>query len=315
MARVDVIIPVFNTKLDYLVQAINGLREQTLSDWIAWIVDDGSDETYGKELQALLQSYNDERLKYLYTAHKAATGSRNVAMKRGSAPYIALLDSDDCWLPQHLLQMVAALDGNEQISLVHGYYKTINSLGIPLESAPPIAGLNELDITQTFVRMLQENFVGASSVVMRRKLVEQVDGFDVSLQSLGDKDLWLRMLNVGAIFHYDPRVSVLYRVHSGNVSHKTDLLLATRRRIIEKAAVIVRGNALFAEIDWPSVRKDMIRHMYREATEVHFSQGRFGQALKYGAPWYSGFSLRLCKILLASSVGFLFSPIASLFRD
>lgn len=314
MVLVDVIVPVFNTKMEYLLQAIDGLRKQTLTDWAAWIVDDGSDEAYGNQLRSLLTSYDDVRFNHLYTQHKGATGSRNVAIKQGCAPYIALLDSDDFWLPEHLAQMVACLERDEKISLAHGHYQIIDSQGLPLETASPIPGLNELDVSQTFARMLKGNFIGASTVVVRRKLVSQVDGFDASLQSLGDKDLWLRMLSVGAKFHYIPEVSVHYRVHPGNVSHKTDLLFATRHRIIEKAAALIRENELFTKLDWPAIKAEMTRHMYREATEVHFSQGRFAMALRYGVPWNSGISIRLCSILLRSAFRILVAPVASLFH-
>src|SRR5262245_19477619 len=109
MAKVDVIVPVYNTKLSYLRDALDSLVAQTMGGWHAWVVDDGSDEAYGVELKALLQSYGDARFTYLYSDHKGATGSRNVAMARGSAEYIALLDSDDVWLPHHLAQQVGAL--------------------------------------------------------------------------------------------------------------------------------------------------------------------------------------------------------------
>lgn len=305
MAQVDVIIPVFNTRIDYLADAIKSLRDQTFPDWCAWIVDDGSEVEYGMRLKALLQSYGDARIHYLYTEHKGATGSRNVAIRNGHAQYVAFLDSDDLWMPHHLSSHVGLLEHAKEISLVHGYFEFIDSESQPMPSAPPWSGLNELGNTECFLKMLEGNFIGASTVVLRRKTLEDVGGFDETFPSLGDKELWLRLLNVNARFHYDSKASALYRVHPGNISKNTDLLLATRRRIIEKAEMIIHGNPKFSEIEWPRLKRHMFRHMFREAAEVHFAEGRYDKAIKFAAPWRYGLTRRSCKIILRSTLALL----------
>lgn len=315
MAKVDVIIPVYNTRLSYLADALGSLVAQTMEDWAAWIVDDGSDAAYGAQLKQLLQSKGDSRFNYLYTDHKGATGSRNVAMARGGASYIALLDSDDVWLPHHLAQQVAALDARPEVALVHGYFNVIDSNSLSMPAPEPLEGLNELDQASAFQRMLKQNFVGASTVVFRRSILDATGGFDPTFPSLGDKEWWMRMLDAGARFWYEPECSVLYRVHPGNVSHKTDLLLETRRRIIDKAEALVRRNPAFAGIAWPATRREMVHHMYREAAEVHYSQGRFGKALRYSAPWLSGFSVRSCSLALRASVAVVFVSVGEVAHE
>ena len=312
VAQVDVIIPVFNTPIEYLIEAIKSLRAQLFTDWCAWIVDDGSSDDYGAQLKAQLELIGDARIHYLYTEHKMATGSRNVAIAKGHAPYVAFLDSDDCWKPNHLSNHLAVLNKQEGISLVHGYFEVIDSDGQAMHSAPRWEGLNELSLTESFVKMLQGNFIGASTVVVRRKILEEVDGFDATFPSLGDKELWLRMLNAGAKFHYEPSASVLYRVHPGNISKNTDLLLATRRRIIQLAEKLIRENPLFSKIDWLPLEKEMTRHMFREAAEVHFAEGRYAKAIKFGAPWHSGVTSRATTIVLRSFVALIIGVFTTL---
>ena len=159
MAQVDVIIPVFNTPINYLIEAINSLRTQVFTDWCAWIVDDGSRDEYGAQLKAQLATIADERIHYLYTEHKMATGSRNVAISKGNAPFVAFLDSDDCWMPHHLANHVTVLNKLDGISLVHGYFKVIDSGGRAMDSAPPWQGLNELSLTESFVKIDRKSVV------------------------------------------------------------------------------------------------------------------------------------------------------------
>lgn len=290
MALVDVIIPVFNTPLHFLGEALSSLRQQTQADWVAWVIDDGSESEYTVDLRRVLESYADPRIKYLHCEHKGPAGSRNVGIERGNARYVAFLDSDDCWLPHHLGRQLDRLESDPGISLVHGHSRIIDSQGKVVRSDPPRHGLNDLDAQQCFVTMLRENFINASSVVVRRDMIEKVGGFDGSFPCLVDKELWLRMLDAGAKFCYDQDVVLLYRVHPQNISKKTDLLLATRQRIIAKAEGFVKSNPALASVDWPSLRRDMRRHMYREAADAYFRQGRYSQAIKFAFPNYSGLS-------------------------
>lgn len=290
MALVDVIIPVFNTPLHFLVAALDSLREQSHTDWIAWVVDDGSERAYTVELERSLRNYGDSRIKYLYTEHKGPAGSRNVGIVEGRAPYVAFLDSDDCWLPHHLSRQVARLEANSELTLVHGHSRIIDSQGKIMRSDPPRVGLNDLDFQHCIVRMLKENFINASSVVVRRDMLEKVGNFDGTFPCLVDKELWLRLLNCGAKFYYDSDVVLLYRVHPQNISKKTDLLLETRRRIIDKAEAFMKTNPRLTDVDWPSLKHEMRRHMYREAADAHYVQGRYHQALKYASPSRSGLS-------------------------
>ena len=305
MAIVDVITPVFNTPLHFLMTALNSLCAQTFSDWEAWIINDASDESYTVQLVETLQSYADPRIHYLYTEHKGPAGSRNVGIVKGKAPYVALLDSDDCWMSHHLSRQVALLQTDAEFALVHGHGEVIDAEGRRLYSALPKLELNGLNPGKFFVAMLKENFVAASSVVMRRDVLEKVGGFDATFPCLVDKELWLRLLNAGAKFYYDPEVVFQYRVHSQNISKKTDLLLATRRRIISEVEGFMRSNTLFSDIDWPALRREMVCHMHREAADAYFARGEYGRSLKHSSLFYSGLSRDSCWLFLRSLYRFL----------
>lgn len=303
MSRVDVIVPVYNTPLHFLDEALASLAAQDLTDWTAWIINDGSAPDYTARLRQSLDARKDPRIVYLDSDHKGPAGSRNVGLVEGTAPYVALLDSDDCWLPGHLARQVARLEADPAITLVHGHSRIIDSDGKPHASQLPLIGLNELSVRDCFLRMLGQNFINASSVVVRRRALAEVGYFDGTFPCLVDKELWMRLLDKGAKFFYDADVVLLYRVHPHNISKNTDLLLATRRRIIEKAAGFVKSNPAFADIDWPATQAFMTRHMHREAAEGYYRQGRYGEAMRYASPGYAGFSLRSSMLMLRSMFG------------
>jgi len=300
MALVDVIIPVFNTPRRFLTVALDSLRAQTFSDWKAWVINDGSDKQYTVELEETLRAYGDPRIHYLYSDHKGPAGSRNVGIVEGRAPYVALLDSDDVWMPHHLSRQVAFLEANAEIALVHGHCDVIDPAGRLVGSPTLKTRLNGLSTARLFADMLRENFVSASSVVVRRSVLEQVGGFDATFPCLVDKELWLRLLKIGARFYCDPEIVYRYRVHPQNISKNTDLLLATRRRIIDKAESLLKADGPLAGIDWPALKREMISHMYREAADGYLARGEYGRALRYSSPFYAGVSRRSCGLFLRS---------------
>ena len=89
MALVDVIVPVYNTPQGFLTVALDSLRAQTFSDWMAWVINDGSDKLYTVELEETLKAYSDSRLHYLYSDHKEFDGvkmpTKEVILLNGAA--------------------------------------------------------------------------------------------------------------------------------------------------------------------------------------------------------------------------------------
>ena len=290
MSRVDVIIPVYNTPFRFLSVALDSLRAQSFTDWTAWIINDASEGSYTQELVKRLEDYNDSRFQYLYSDHKGPAGSRNVGISHGKAPYIAFLDSDDLWMPLILERHISHLEKNNALALVHAHYELIDTEGARLRSVPPHRDLNALGVSELFAALLRENFVSTSSVVVRRRVVEEVGGFDDTFPCLVDKDLWLRILNRGARFYYDPEVLFQYRLHPQNISKRTDLLLATRLRIIAKAEELIRGNPAFADIRWKRLKNDMLHHMHAEAAEGYLERGETLLALKHSTRNLAGLS-------------------------
>jgi glycosyltransferase involved in cell wall biosynthesis len=109
---VDVLIPAHNAA-GFIGRAIRSLRAQTLPDWRAVIVDDGSTDGTA----AVVRAFGDERL-CLVTCprNQGRGGARRLGLGHCTAPYVALLDADDWCLPNRLQRLVAALQGDPGIA-------------------------------------------------------------------------------------------------------------------------------------------------------------------------------------------------------
>ena len=95
---VTVVIPVYN-QIATLLRAIQSVQTQTYPHWEAWIVDDGSD----CEIASVIQQMGDSRIHYLrLSRHQNANIARNAGILHAKGQYIAMLDSDDEGLAEHL---------------------------------------------------------------------------------------------------------------------------------------------------------------------------------------------------------------------
>ena len=300
MSQVDVITPFYNTPINFVTATLDSLLRQTFTNWTGWIINDASSSEYTQELIGVLDGYKDQRLNYMYSDHKGPAGSRNVGIEKGRAPYVAFLDSDDIWMPQLLAQHVTILDERQDIALVHGHYELIGPDGMKLQPVSPYQNLNALGHTETMKRMLRDNFISTSSVVIRRGVLESAGLFDESYPCLVDKQLWIRILSTGAKFRYNPDIVFQYRLHPNNISKKTDLLLSTRRRIIDMAENIILGKKMFDALEWKSLKKSMIHHMHKEAAYAYYKRGIFARAMKHSAPMNAGYSRESIALFLRS---------------
>jgi glycosyltransferase involved in cell wall biosynthesis len=105
---------------DFAAEAVASLRAQTLPDWTAILVDDGSADATGAIFDAA--AADDSRLRVL--RHKASRGlgaARNVALELVETPYVGFLDADDVLRPRALERLIGTLESTGS-DLVAGAY-------------------------------------------------------------------------------------------------------------------------------------------------------------------------------------------------
>lgn len=97
-ALISVVIPVYN-QIVTLLRAILSVQSQTYTNWEMWIIDDGST----CEIGPVINQLGDPRIQYFrLPQHQNANVARNAGIVNARGKYVAMLDSDDEWLPDHL---------------------------------------------------------------------------------------------------------------------------------------------------------------------------------------------------------------------
>ncbi len=180
--RISVIIPVYNREIQ-IRQAVDSVLQQTRPADEIIVVDDGSTDA----TPDVLESY-DDIIYVVRQENQGVSSARNRGIEHASGNWIALLDSDDEWLPDKLARQEAWLKDHhnfricqtEEIWIRNG--KRVN----PMKKHRKLHG----DI---FIPGLKLCLVSPSAVIFERSLIEEVGMFDESLPVCEDYDLWLRV--------------------------------------------------------------------------------------------------------------------------
>jgi glycosyltransferase involved in cell wall biosynthesis len=186
---VSVIVPTYN-RLQYLRTAIDSIFNQTHSDWELLIADDGSEEAtreYLRELSCL------PKVRVIWLAHTGIPAAvRNAALREASGKYVAFLDSDDLWDRRKLEAQLAVMQTHSPCQWSYTGFTNVDESGgvLPTEIhrrwVPCDGGI--------FERMLNgEVSLRTPCVLATRQLLMEVGGFDESIPSGEDYDLWYRL--------------------------------------------------------------------------------------------------------------------------
>jgi glycosyltransferase involved in cell wall biosynthesis len=222
--NVSVIIPAYNQAI-YLGEAIQSVLDQDYHCYEIILVDDGStDDT--REVVAQFEF----KVRYIYQQNRGLSAARNTAIKNARGEFIALLDSDDVWLPKFLEKTVTLLCNNPHAALVYSGYRYIDSQGV--EIGVPNQRVVPPDLAyQTLV--MDGCWIIPSAVVFRRNLAFEAGLFDEELKAVEDLDLWIKLSRKGSVIGL-PDVLVKYRRHASNMTKDPGHMMCAHLKLIEK---------------------------------------------------------------------------------
>jgi glycosyltransferase involved in cell wall biosynthesis len=201
--RTSLVIPCFDLG-EYLTEAIESVRAQTLPPDELIVVDDGSSDRATLDVLTALER---EGVTVLRTENRGASAARNHGIERARGEFVLCLDADDVLLPRFLERTVAALEENPGAAIAATHVEFFgNAEGV---WEPP-------DFNPTL--LLWENCVGSASV-FRRSAWRESGGY-AALPAFQDWDLWISMIERGWRWVVVPDVLYRYRVRSGSISER-----------------------------------------------------------------------------------------------
>ncbi|MEJ2462049.1 MAG: glycosyltransferase family A protein [Candidatus Thiodiazotropha sp.] len=206
---ISVVIPTHN-RASVLPRALDSVRTQTLPPHEVIVVDDGSDD---ETAQLVHDRYPECR--YLHQANQGVSSARNLGIAHSSGEWIALLDSDDAWLPEKLRLQAEALARNPDLRICHTEEIWIrNGVRVnPMRKHAKQGG-------RIFRRCLSLCVISPSSVVLHRSLFDDYGDFDSRLPACEDYDLWLRVCAHEEVLFIERPLIVKHGGHADQLSRR-----------------------------------------------------------------------------------------------
>ena len=220
---ISVIIPTYNRR-NTLPRAVESVLNQIYKPIEIIVVDDGSTDGT-KEMFSEMYPL----VRYIYQANSGVSSARNTGINSASGDWIALLDSDDEWLPDKLDRQVKLLQDNAEIRFCHTNEIWIrNNVRINQKKKHQKYG------GKIFNKCLDICRISPSSSLFHTSVIKDVGLFDESLDVCEDYDLWLRITSKYPILFLDQPLIKKFGGHSDQLSRVFGGIEQYRIRSLEK---------------------------------------------------------------------------------
>ena len=210
--KLSVIIPTYN-RVDLLPRAIESVLAQQLPHDLeslqVIVVDDGSTDN----TPAMMASRFPD-VSYIEQPNSGVSAARNRGLREANGEWIALLDSDDEWLPKKLLRQFEIL-AESQLLVCH-------TQEIWLRNGKRV---NQMDKHHKqggwiFEHCLPICAMSPSSIIIHNSVFKAVGDFDEALPACEDYDLWLRITASYAVAYVEQACINKYGGHEDQLSHQ-----------------------------------------------------------------------------------------------
>jgi len=203
----DVIVVTYKVSPEFITRCLDSILSQTFSDYHVYICD-GTPEDYEgyTDIMKTFDNYTtDSRFTLLQQTGRGVSQARNQAIAAGNRPYIATLDGDDLWYPEHLEWMTEAIESTQSEQLPVAFWWAGADAEIKLQSLKTdevyskmgVIGwypqwAETLDPSETFFFCFGNPLMPSNSAMLRSRY-EAIGGYDETLQIGEDTDLFIRM--------------------------------------------------------------------------------------------------------------------------
>jgi len=211
MPKFSVILPCYNAAAT-LPNTIATLQAQTLTDWEAICVDDGSTDASLATLTAL--AAKDSRLRIVRQENAGPSRARNYGARLATGDYLAFLDADDLWTETKLASVAATFDAAPEAGAVFGRVAFFNT-----EGGRDTATSTVRPGPTTLPDFLGENpACTLSNMSVKRRAFLAGGGFDERLSHAEDLEWSLRFLASGGQIFGCEDIHVRYRASENGLS-------------------------------------------------------------------------------------------------
>jgi glycosyltransferase involved in cell wall biosynthesis len=210
---ISVVIPAYNEE-KFLPRAIKSVLNQTVKPDEILVIDDGSTDN----TRLIAESFG-ESVRCVHQENGGLSSARNLGIRSSKFEYVAILDADDEWLPEHLELAMRSLTGHNDVSWFCGSVERRAEDGSTLFVTGPNRSPGCFYEEDYFRAQAEQGVLANSSaMVIRKSVFDEVGVFNESLKRGGeDHDLWYRIALAHPRIGRAAPISVIYWRREGSI--------------------------------------------------------------------------------------------------
>jgi glycosyltransferase involved in cell wall biosynthesis len=223
MPLVSVVL-IFLNEEHFLEDAVQSVRDQTLTDWELILVDDGSTDRSTEIARDL--AAQDKRIRYVeHPGHqnRGMAASRNLGAAHGTGSYLGFLDGDDVLVPNKLAEQVDVLESMPDVAMVNGamlHWHSWKPTATEADDTVVLGGGSDerFDPPQAALTLypLGQRDGPAVDLLVRRSVFEAVGGFEESFRGLYEDQSFKIKVFLNYPIFISSRVWLRYRQHEAS---------------------------------------------------------------------------------------------------
>jgi glycosyltransferase involved in cell wall biosynthesis len=243
----SVVIPTYQSA-DTIGDAVRSVLGQTHPAHEIIVVDDGSTDDLDGALEPLR-----EQITLIRKANGGGASALNAGARQATGDFLAILDSDDVYLPGRLSALARLATAQPRLDLLttDAYFvvdhKRVGRFNVA--NPFPVDGQRETILERCFI---------VSPAIRRSRLLE-IQGFDEDLSIAYDWDCWLRLILTGSTAAIVDEPHMEYRIHEASLSGNRALNFRARVVVLNKAA----RNPALRPGELPAVERSLAMNLRR----------------------------------------------------
>jgi hypothetical protein len=222
-SRITIIVPLYNYA-NYVTEALESVRAQTLADVDVIVIDDRSTDNSLDLAAAWIEKWAERFNRAMLIQNDRNWGpslTRNVGFANAESAYVLPLDADNCLLPTCAARCLEAIERSNSAFV----FPHIQEFGTRNE----VIGCFDFDP----VKFVSGNYIDALALI-RKSAWAAVGGYDQIPFGWEDYDFWCKFVEGGLWGERVPEILAKYRAHDRSLSRRHTDVRHNKARLMEE---------------------------------------------------------------------------------
>lgn len=208
---ISIIMPAYNAS-EFLSETLASVKQQTYTNWELILVNDCSTDNTVELIQCFSESVLNRVKIITNESNLGVSASRNVAVSHATGTWLALLDSDDVWKPNHLESLIDEVVKDSKLNVVYAgclvFLDNVKNIIFKQEISEEL--LNNFNVS-LFTHQIGLN---PCTVLVKKISWDSIEGMVPNLNHAEEKEMFIRLAKGDAKFKFSEQHTALYRKHS-----------------------------------------------------------------------------------------------------